>query len=160
VCAPRAPHASQFISDFRRNKSKARERIRRKPQGRLNVVVIKPPVAQADIRKTAPAWGQNAGAATFSRFVSTIPWKRRIRLWATLQVPKSGPNVDMLGLRRPLASSATFRVLFTIGQTLPSFPGSNGRQRQMGTRYSIWLSEYEYLLWPRRTSRWGHFLLD
>ena len=41
--------------------------------------------------------GQNAGAATFSRFVSTIPRKRGIRLWTTLQVPMSGPDVEHAG---------------------------------------------------------------
>jgi hypothetical protein len=159
VCAPRAPHASQFISDFRRNKSKARERIRRKPQGRLNVVVIKPPVAQADIRKTAPAWGQNAGAATFSRFVSTIPRKRGIRLWTTLQVTKSGPDVEHAGgYEDPLQAQLSSAFCSLLDRRCRVFPVLYGRQ--MGTRYSIWLSEYEYLLWPRRTSRWGHFLLD
>jgi hypothetical protein len=78
--------------------------------------------------KTAPAlWEGVAGAATFSRFVSTIPRERWIRLSATLQVPKTGPDVGLAGLRRPLANSTNFRVLFTIGQTLRPFPALIGK---------------------------------
>src|SRR6185295_18693890 len=43
--------------------------------------------------ETAPLLREEiAGAATFSRFVSTIPRERWIRLSATLQVPKNGPT--------------------------------------------------------------------
>jgi hypothetical protein len=41
----------------------------------------------AKLRRTAPVlWEEITGAATFSRFVSTIPRERLIRLSATLQV--------------------------------------------------------------------------
>jgi hypothetical protein len=46
---------------------------------------------------------------------------------ATLQVAKNGPDVGLAGFRRPLASSINFRILFTIGQTLPPFPASIGK---------------------------------
>jgi hypothetical protein len=60
--------------------------------------------------------GNLAGAGTFSRFDSTIPRERRNRLSARLQVPKERA--------RGLAGSTIFRVLFTMGQTLPPFPAS------------------------------------
>jgi len=69
--------------------------------------------------ETAPAWGQNAGAATFSRFVSTIPRERWIRLSAASGVPKNRPRTRAGG-------SAIVRVVFTSGQTLPSFPAYIG----------------------------------
>lgn len=42
-------------------------------------------------KRNGPRQGRvRAGAATFSRFVSTIPREQWVRLWATLLVPKNG----------------------------------------------------------------------
>jgi hypothetical protein len=43
-------------------------------------------------KRPPPLCEEVAGAATFSRFVSTIPGELCIRLSATLQVPKNGPD--------------------------------------------------------------------
>jgi hypothetical protein len=72
-----------------------------------------------------------AGAATFSRFVSTIPRERWIRLSATLQVPKSGPDAGLGG-------STILRVLFTIEPTLPPVPASIATPFRAG---HVWLSQ-------------------
>ena len=69
-----------------------------------------------------------------------------------LQVPKNGPG-------RGVTASTIVRVLFTIGQTLPSFPLLS--VRQMGTNYSIWQFEMG-ILWMASAQNLalGPFLLD
>jgi hypothetical protein len=56
------------------------------------------PVRMPAACKTAPArFPAQAGAATFSRFVSTIPRERWNRLSARLEVPKDGPYAGLAG---------------------------------------------------------------
>jgi hypothetical protein len=87
-------------------------------------------------REKALAWGQSAGAATFSRSISTIiPGAMESTL---------GKAAGRMAPTQGLAGSTIGCLVFTIGQTLPPFPASI--VRQMGTHYSV--------------SALGPFLLD
>jgi hypothetical protein len=88
--------------------------------------------------RNGPSLQIRAGAATFSRLVSTIPQERWIRLSATLQVPKNGSVRDLQGSEGHCASSTNFRVLFTIVQDLATFSRFYSG-RQPDSPQLIWL---------------------
>jgi hypothetical protein len=75
--------------------------------------------------ETAPLlWEEIAGAATFSRFVATIPGSDVIDSRQRCRFLRTAPT--------GLTIQHSFHVLFTTGQTLPAFPASIGTAEGLG----------------------------